>query len=136
MARVVARRGNLRVTATDTALRFPKRMMEKDMVEIGLRLCSARRRNLWWLGDWLVAYGDIDRASEITGETPETLRSLRFQVEHIPALIRRVELRFYTHTAVMGLPESEQKMWLDAAVENGWNREDLRAAIRGEETGS
>lgn len=100
----------------------------------------------WWIGDWInfgeAVYGEdsaqavegtraerYDEAERVTGLAPQTLINIAYTCRQIAKSRRRRELPFSTHDPVAPLEPDEQKEWLRRAVEEGWGRADLRAAI-------
>lgn len=118
--------------------------------QMGHYLGAFNRWSRFALGDWLnwgaerfAGDGDIwaqateatpseryDVARRVTGLKVETLRNYASVCARVARPVRRVELGFSEHDAVAALDEAEQIEWLAKAVEEGWAREELRAAIR------
>jgi hypothetical protein len=71
-----------------------------------------------------------DVANRVTGLNPEALRNYASTSRRVPRDVRRVELSYTHHEAVAALDPDEQRVWLDRAVTEGWNRDALRAEIR------
>lgn len=100
----------------------------------------------WWIGDWLIfgegiygeesaqgvddIHGRYDEAQRITGLDHGTLMNIRSICARIPRERRRPEVKFWIHAEVAALEPNEQKAWLTKAIKNGWNRAQLREAIR------
>ncbi len=102
----------------------------------------------WCLGD-LLAFGDrkwgdsYREASEITGHTVGSLRSMASISRRIPPHVRRLELSQYAHRPVAplcavdenGQLEYEQPVqteWLDRAAREGWGFEALDFELKAE----
>lgn len=128
--------------------------------QMGHFLGAFNRWSRFALGDWLnwgqerfAGDGDIwaqateatpseryDVAHRVTGLKVETLRNYASVCGRVPRKLlngegvqadhRRVELGFGEHEAVAALELGDQAYWLNRAVEESWNREDLRNAIR------
>lgn len=99
------------------------------------------------LGDWLL-FGEalfgqpsaqategtsVDRydvAQRITGLQPATLQNYASVCGRVPLPRRRTELDFAHHDAVAALDPEDQVYWLEQAVVNGWDRGELRDAIK------
>ena len=75
-----------------------------------------------------------DVAARITGLKPQTVENYASVARRVPLDVRRVELPFGMHEAVRALDREDQIRYLGLAVENSWDREQLRAAIKGEMT--
>ena len=115
-------------------------------------LGHVNRWTVWALGDALnfgidtfgeeavaaAVEGPADRynmLSRLTGLHPDTLRNYASLAARIARSRRRVELPPLTHEPVAKLEPAEQESWLERAVEEGWTREELRAAINGPRNG-
>lgn len=62
----------------------------------------------------------------------QTIANYMSVCRRVPLENRRIhELSFGHHEAVAVLPPNEQREWLQAALDNGWRRDELRAAIKG-----
>lgn len=115
---------------------------------LGTFLGSLDRRTRWYLGDWLIygeaEYGEeaaqavddpktrYDVARRVTGLDSGTLQNIRSICEKVPRERRRAELGFWIHAEVAPLEPQEQIDWLQKAIDEGWGRTELRAAIKAE----
>lgn len=105
------------------------------------------KRFRWYLGDWLIfgeaIYGEqhaqaveattqerYSLAERVTGLDHGTLMNIRSVCNRVLKPQRREELGFWIHAEVAPLEPQEQEQWLQAAIDNGWSRSDLRDAIR------
>lgn len=96
---------------------------------------------MWWLGDWWNygerAYGEMasqaakDALKDTTGYDYDTVRAAGWVASRIEPVRRRTDLPWNHHREVASMDRNDQDYWLDAATEHGWKRNDLRAAIRG-----
>jgi N6-adenosine-specific RNA methylase IME4 len=90
----------------------------------------------WWLADWL-RYGDsrvdwqaqLEAAEGATGLSLKRLKNIR-AIGAIEPSRRRDDLDFGMHDPVAALAPAEQTKWLEQAVVEGWDRHELRQAIR------
>lgn len=122
-------------------------MPRAEWEDLGRKLGHLHRWTAWALGDWLnfgeALYGEeaydstegavsdrYDVAGRVTGLAASTLMNYASVCTRIARSRRRVELPFTVHEAVAALEPEEQNEWLQKAVDEGWNREDLRSAIR------
>lgn len=100
---------------------------------------SIHRSSAFWIGDLLnfgeKIYGETYvQVADATGLSSSTCINYASVCHRVPSTRRRPELSFSSHEAVAKLEPGEQQQWLDAAVEKGWGREDLRHAMRAGET--
>ena len=70
------------------------------------------------------------QAVDVLGMSEHTLVNRRWVCSRVPPARRRPELSFSHHDAVASLGPREQRRWLSEALEQGWSRERLRAALR------
>jgi hypothetical protein len=100
----------------------------------------------WWLGDWMEAgetlFGQeaaqasdtadtrYDLEQRVTGLDPGYLANIRSVCGRVQRAQRRGELSFSHHQEVAPFEPAAQAEWLQKAVENSWNRNQLREAIR------
>lgn len=135
------------ITLVGLDLRNPD-MRYEDWEALGHGLGELHRWTNWAIGDWFNFGEDLfgedealqateptradrlDVLNRRTGLDPATLANYSSQCRRIRLGVRRVELKFTVHTAVTGLDEPEQVEWLQKAVDNNWNREELRQAIK------
>lgn len=117
--------------------------------EIGHYIGRFSRWSRFALGDWLnygaEAFAENDAwaqateanpqerydvAHRVTGLKVETLRNYASLCDRIKVGVRRVELGFSEHEPVAALDPEDQSAWLARAVEESWDRGQLRDAIR------
>jgi N6-adenosine-specific RNA methylase IME4 len=108
----------------------------EEHAEVGAWIDRAYQAAGWWLGDWL-RYGEsrqdwqqqLEAAEGATGLSLKRLKNLRSLAAIDPSR-RRVDLTVDEHDPVVALEPADQTRWLDKAVTEGWNRHELRQAIR------
>lgn len=105
--------------------------------EMGENLARELRADLLFrIGDWALfgvnEFGlTAEQAAEYAGFNPKSLQEIARVCMEIPPARRRETLSFWTHGTVAALPADVADAWLDQAEEEGWSREDLRAALNG-----
>lgn len=93
-----------------------------------------QRSSSWWIGDALL-WGEenvsekYSQAVEDTGMARQTIINIVHVCSRIPPARRRAELPFGHHEAVTMLEPAQQDAWLQAAIDHGWSRSDLRERI-------
>lgn len=118
----------------------------KDWETIGKMCGFVGNAWQWWIGDWLnsgeLLFGEqsaqgtdtidtrFDLALRVTGREAGTLANIRSVCEKVPKDRRRPELTFAHHQEVAPLEPDAQEEWLAKAIEENWNRSQLREAIR------
>jgi hypothetical protein len=120
--------------ATPLGLRLRPGVPFDTWTTIGRQVAVVGNATAWWLGDWLAygqaAYGGRYRAAvEATGLDYQTLRNYASVARRFPLSRRRDKLSFQHHAEVAALPERDQDEWLDAALEEGWSRNELRRRV-------
>lgn len=115
--------------------------------DLGRFLGELDRRSRWYLGDWLnfgeEVYGEdsaqgtdstlkerYDLAERVTGLDHGTLINIRTVCGKVARSRRRRELGFWIHSEVTALEADEQVEWLQRAIDEGWGKAELRAAIK------
>lgn len=115
--------------------------------DLGRFLGGLQRRVNWYIGDWLNfgegVYGQessqaveattsdrYNEAERVTGLDHGTLMNISSICRRIAKDRRRKELGFWIHAEVAALEPADQIEWLQKAIDNGWNRSDLRQAIK------
>lgn len=98
-------------------------------------LGTLHRRIAFYVGDALNdgerRFGEaMAQAVDVLGMSEHTLVNRRWVCSRVPPARRRPELSFSHHDAVAALGPREQRRWLSEALEQGWSRERLRAALR------
>lgn len=121
---------------TPTGLALPDDLTFDEWQAFASPILGAARASQWWVGDWIVAgktkWGSLyTTAVDVTGLSYDTLRHATKVCRAFPIGSRRPNLPFAHHRVVCdSAPPEEWDRWLDAAVEHGWSRDELRAAIR------
>ena len=96
---------------------------------------TSQERWPWILGDFIVygerSYGERypQAIIEMSDRSLQTLMNYASLCRAYPPERRRPGISASLHDAVKALPEPEQDHWLDVVEEQGWVREDLRAAL-------
>lgn len=132
--RAIAREGGL--TATSLDLTAGGDLDLSNYEKLGVYLGVMNRSCMWWIGDWLVygegRYGDsFSQAATSTGLAEQTLLNRMYVCRNVKPENRRVGLSFGVHAEVASCKTArEQKKWLDRAERFGWNRQQLREAMR------
>lgn len=125
----------------------------EEWERMGHQISQFGRWTSFAIGDWLnwgmeaFAESDVwaqateatpseryDVGNRVTGLRVETLRNYSSVCNRVPIENRRSELSFRSHDAVAALDLEDQVVWLDRAVDNGWDSVDLREAIRDSKT--
>lgn len=103
--------------------------------EVGEQLAIVTDSSAWWLGDWLVFgeshFADRYRAA-LTATTLDyqTLRNYAWVARRFPMSRRRDALSFQHHAEVAALPDKDQDLWMDRALQHDWSKSRLRREIR------
>lgn len=116
-------------------------LTHEQWMSVGETIRFFERGVMWWLGDWWNygerAYGDMasqaakDSVLDATGYDYDTVRAAGWVAARIPHVRRRTNLSWSHHREVAAMPPDDQDYWLDRSIEEGWNRTDLRTALRG-----
>lgn len=128
------------LTLTDPALSF------EDWQIIGKQLGLFATATQWWIGDWMDAgetlFGEqaaqatdtvdtkYDLEHRVTGLDAGYLANIRSVCGRVAVAQRRAELSFSHHQEVAPFEPPVQAEWLQKAIDNKWNRNQLREAIR------
>lgn len=132
--RAIAREGGL--TAVSLDLSAGGDLSYTAYENLGIYLGIMNRSCMWWIGDWLVygegRYGDgFAQAAASTGLAEQTLLNRMYVCRNVKPDVRRVGLAFSVHAEVAGCRTArEQRRWLDKAERGGWNRQQLRDAMK------
>lgn len=122
---------------TDTSLRFarPRELTWDQYQKLCIFLGKLGQAYCWWIGDLQLIGEDLfgEEYAQIMESLPHshhTLENYRSIAKHIPQNRRRSGISFSVHAEVAYLEPIERDMWLDKAEQNGWKREEIRAARR------
>ncbi len=132
--RAIAREGGL--TATSLDLTAGGDLDFNTYEKLGVYLGVMNRSCMWWIGDWLVygegRFGDsFAQAAAATGLAEQTLLNRMSVCRNVKPEVRRVGLAFSVHAEVASCKTArEQRRWLDKAERFGWNRQQLRDAMK------
>jgi hypothetical protein len=115
-------------------------MSFRDWVTVGKRLASVSSASTWALGDWLVfgerTFGHRYRAAlEVTNLDYQTLRNYAWVAGRFPPSRRRAGLSFQHHAELAAMPEVEQDIWLQRAINGCWSRNELRRRVKAHRQG-
>jgi hypothetical protein len=110
-------------------------MSFRDWVTVGKRLANVSSASTWALGDWLMfgerTFGHRYRAAlEVTNLDYQTLRNYAWVAGRFAPPRRRAGLSFQHHAEVAAMPEVEQDIWLQRAINGCWSRNELRRRIK------
>lgn len=87
----------------------------------------------WWIGDYLNEFegqhGEM-YAQAVDDSQAESWKKYKWVSKRVEKGSRLHLLSWSHHQAVASLPPTEQKRWLQKTLDNHWNRNELRAAIR------
>lgn len=119
---------------TRTALLLPDGMHFERWSALGQTIQKAASASMWWIGDWW-AYGEHrygERAAQaLDGNyAMQTFMNAGYVAKRIETYRRREVLSFSHHAEVAALPPEQADALLDEAEREGWNREELRRAVR------
>jgi len=128
-------------TTDEISMQFPDKLNWDQYEAIGKSLAQiADFSNVslpWYIGDWL-NYGEAkypdryNQAVKFTGLAYSTLCNYAYTSRHVPRHVRRPTLGISIHHEVASLKDTErQDELLRQAEENGWSKQEVRAAIKG-----
>lgn len=122
-----------------THLDIPQNVSSQEWQELGYRLKNVETSLSWVIGDWAFyansAWGfPYETIAEHFGYEVSTLMSYASIANKVPTLIRNQGLSFSHHRLVTKLPQEQQKMWLDAALENHWSLAQMYRAMHPKRT--
>jgi hypothetical protein len=105
---------------------------------VGGSLGRLGRYSHWWMGYWLLyacgKWGEMyTEAAKITGYDYGSLRNMAYVAQRFDLSRRRDKLSWTHHADVASLEPTEQDYWLDRAVEQRLNMQDLRTELRAAE---
>jgi hypothetical protein len=120
---------------TRIGLRLPADLTFEEWANTGPKLFRVVDSAAWCLDDWLVygreQYRDrYQQAVRTAGLDYQTLRNYAWVAGKVDISRRRGELSFQHHAEVAALPNAEQELWLERAVQSGWSKTQLRRNIR------
>lgn len=121
--------------ATATGLSLPLGLSYEAWEGIGRTLGEIASAHQWWLGDWW-NYGEREygeqasQAAEIGFRDPGSLSNIAAVAARIELPRRRGNLSFSHHAEVAYLDRAAQDALLDQAEAEGWNRHDMRSAVK------
>ena len=129
------------VKTTEVSMILPDKLTFEMYDNIGRSLASvadfSALRLPWYIGAWL-NYGEnkfpdrYSQAIHFTGLSYQTLCNYSYTERHVPVHVRRPSLGIAVHHEVASIKDTEkQDEILRAAQENGWNKSEVRAAVRG-----
>ena len=104
--------------------------------DVGTFIKRAHQASGFWLADWL-RFGEsrtewaerLSQVQDATGLSVKTLANIR-AVGAIEKSRRRDGVAFAVHAEVAGLAPADQSRWLERAETEGWDRREIRHAIR------
>jgi site-specific DNA-methyltransferase (adenine-specific) len=119
----------------------PEELSWEDWLLIGEGLQQAEESLMWLLGDWwrfgerkwpqTCHQGLRDAVKDLTGYSLQTVKNAASVCAAFPSPESRIpNVSFSFHEAVAALPAPERAPTIEVAVEEGWNREQLREAVR------
>lgn len=129
------------VKTTEVSMTLPPTMKFEDYDKIGRSLAGisdfSSLRLPWYIGAWL-NYGEdrfpdrYSQAIHFTGLSYQTLCNYSYTDRHVPVHVRRPKLGISIHHEIASIKDTEkQDEILRAAEENGWNKAEVRAAVKG-----
>lgn len=132
----ILEKAGAKVTLTSLQITDPNVSFE-TLQELLAFAGTLHKASSWWIGDILnqieARYGDkVYQASAVLDLAPQTVMNIMYVCAHIPRSRRRSQVKFSTHAEVAALEPAEQQEWLVKAEENGWTKQELRKARKGE----
>ena len=113
----------------------------EDWAAQGDKLAGIRAATHWWIGDW-INYGEhrygetYAQAIKVTGYSLSTVQSDAYVARRYEACMRMQGLSWGHHHICASLETPEERaVWLQAALENGWSQEELKAQLKGAKGG-
>lgn len=123
-------------TVTRTGLVVKGHPDKQDWARMGGYLRFMETCIQFALGDWLNAgeglYGEQEVAQLVDSKTftYSTLRNYAWVAKSVPPSNRIKGLDFKFHQLAASLPPTEQKKWLDKAVEKGWTTKEFDEELK------
>lgn len=104
-------------------------------MEALLRAVSMRSALTWAIGDLVIygqaAYGETyAQAEAATGMDYATLKNVAYVARAVPPAERKIELTWRHHYLTASMEAEERQTWLQRAIDERMNTEELRVAIR------
>ena len=117
-----------------TGLTIAEGLPLEKWMECGQLLRQVNGSIQWWLGDWLRhgerKYGEAySQALEATEYDYQTVADAAWVAGKIQFSRRRENLSWSHHKEVAALEPPDQDAFLQAAIDNGWSRRELRRAV-------
>lgn len=103
--------------------------------QLGPNLAMLERSMRWSIADW-INYGEVRYGEKYAQALSETgleygyLANLSWLARSVPISRRREELGLSHHAVVAPLPDDQQDLWLQYAIDNELNRSDFRNAVK------
>lgn len=126
------------VEITPVGARFSSQLSYEEWARLGVQWATIERAMRLCLGDWLnygeKAYGQkYSQAINDTGFEYGYLANLAWVCRAVPLERRREAIQSVSiYQTLAPLDAEEQETWLDLIEENGWTRNELRAALKEE----
>jgi len=103
--------------------------------QLGEFLGTLGRAYPWWVGDFLNYGEDVfgEDFAQIEASLPhseQTLANYKSVAKHVPRTRRRKSLSYSVHADVAYFEPAERDRWLDKAEDQGWKRDQMRAALK------
>lgn len=127
-------------TLTRVGYVLPEALSIEGWLDIVNSLKDIQGSTMWWVGDALVYgrahYGEeyTQALGDITDYSTETIRQAEYVAERVERHNRLFPLSWSHHRLVANMDVDAQNYWLTRALEEGWTRKELAAAIKGEDT--
>jgi len=121
-----------------TALAIPDGTDEAEWQDVGRVLRGMESAVSWWVGDWAVYANRTWKATAkqiaaIFEYEPATIEAYLSVANHVHGMIRNHTVSFSHHRLVMGLPEDQQRHWIERAAQATppWTLAQMREAMKG-----
>jgi len=120
---------------TRVGLLLPVNITDSEYEALGFALGEAQRSIQFAIGDYILAgehlFGqEAYQLQESLGISVEQRRQYVRVSERIPIGRRRVELTWSHHREVAAMDPADQDAWLEDAVTNGWNKQELASHMK------
>ena len=124
------------VAFTEAGLVFNADLDRDTFEKVGRFLGSLNNKSKLWIADWLI-YAEqrewghtYDELLDITNLSQETLQNYASIGRRVPIQNRIAGSNMSMYAAVASLPHRDQKTVLQKAVDEGWDRDMARAAVK------